>query len=68
MKQILNSLRGASILTVSEIGGFPQNGGIINLVTTAENKVRFEINPDAAERARLRISSQLLRLATVVRA
>ncbi len=31
-----------------------------------ENKVRFEINVDAAGRARLKVSSQLLTVATVV--
>jgi hypothetical protein len=32
-----------------------------------ENKVRFEINREAAARARLGISSQLLKLARIVR-
>jgi hypothetical protein len=67
LAQILSRTRGLSILTVSEINGFPQRGGIINL-TTENNKVRFEINPSAAQRARLRISSQLLKLAKIVRA
>jgi len=31
-----------------------------------QNKVRFEINPAAARRAGLKISSQLLRLARIV--
>lgn len=67
LTQILSQTRNLSILTVSEINGFPQRGGIINL-TTENNKVRFEINPNAAQRARLRISSQLLKLAKIVRA
>ena len=67
LKQILSILGNASILTVSEIDGFSRSGGIINLFTTESNRVRFEINPDSAERARLRISSQLLRVAKVVR-
>ena len=67
LRQILSRTRDLSILTVSEINGFPRSGGIINL-TTENNRVRFEINPDAAQRARLRISSQLLKLAKIVRA
>jgi len=66
LKPILDSLRGSSILTVSEVGGFTQSGGIINF-TIQDDRVRFEINPAAAERAKLTISSQLLRLAKIVR-
>lgn len=67
LKRILQETRNASVLTISEMDGFPQNGGVINL-TTERNRVRFEINPDAAERAGLKISSQLLKLAKIVRA
>jgi hypothetical protein len=67
MRQILDALRGSSILTVSEVKGFAQNGGMINFYIQ-QDKVRFEINPDAAERGRLNLSSQLLRLARIVRA
>jgi hypothetical protein len=67
MKQLLDALRSSSILTVSETRGFAQSGGIINFVVQDE-KVRFEINPAAAERARLNLSSDLLRLAKIVRA
>jgi hypothetical protein len=67
VRQIIEALRSQPVLTVGEVGGFAQNGGVINF-TNEGNKVRFEINPDAAERARLKISSQLLRLAKVVRA
>lgn len=58
------SLRGMSVLTVSD--GTPQQGAIINFVIQG-NKVRFEIDADAAERADLRLSSKLLSLATAVR-
>jgi len=32
-----------------------------------DNRVRFEVNTDAAARSRLSISSKLLQLATIVR-
>ena len=64
--QIMQSLRGLRVLTVGEIERFAQSGGIINFVTE-RNKVRFEINVDSAARAGLKVSSQLLSLAKVVR-
>jgi hypothetical protein len=62
---LLKSVRAASVLTVGNAPGFTRQGGIINFIL-ADNRVRFEINPDAAERARLHISSKLLQLATIV--
>jgi hypothetical protein len=64
--QVLQTLQGASVLTVGEMDRFPQLGGIINFVVE-KNKLRFEINMNSAERARLKLSSQLLGLAKVVR-
>lgn len=63
--QILGSLQGASVLTVGETERFAQSGGVIDFILE-ENKVRFEINSDAAARARLNISSKLLALARMV--
>jgi hypothetical protein len=62
LPQIIASLKGASVLTVGEMGQFTQQGGIVNF-TMEENNVRFEINAEAAGAARLRISSRLLSLA-----
>jgi len=66
VKQILKSLADAPVLTISEMEGFGQNGGIINFITV-DNKIQFEINSEKAEQHRLRISSQLLKLARIVR-
>jgi hypothetical protein len=65
VKPILNLIREAPILTVSEIDGFAAAGGIIGLIYT-DNKLKFEINTTAASQAGLHISSQLLRLAVDV--
>jgi hypothetical protein len=62
---ILGDLDPISVLTVSETRGFAQRGGIINLYL-AGNKVRFEINPSAAHRKGLKISSELLSLGKIV--
>ena len=54
--------RQASTLTVGESDGFIAMGGMVNFVREGGN-VRFEIDATNAERAGLRISSRLLRLA-----
>ncbi len=65
LKQILNALRDSNVLTVSEIERFANRGGIINFIRV-DNKIQFEINLEAAQRNKLKISSQLLRLARIV--
>jgi hypothetical protein len=62
LSKILAQLHGTSILTISETDGFMEAGGMINL-TIVDQKVRFEINNDAAKKAGLTISSKLLSLA-----
>lgn len=59
---IIASLAGANVLIVGESEGFVKQGGMIGF-TMEGDKVRFEINPAAAQRAGLEISSQLLKLA-----
>jgi len=49
------------VLTVGEMPHFVQCGGAVNFILEG-NKVRFEINTDAAARARLKLSSKLLAL------
>ena len=58
-------LGGMSVFTVADQEGFAKAGGIANFFR-AENRIRFEINPRAAQKAGLKISSRLLRLAKVV--
>lgn len=54
-----------TVLAVSDSPNFTRDGGIIRLYG-ADKKIGIEINIDAAKRAKLHISSKLLRLATVV--
>lgn len=65
LSQILASLGGTSVLTVSDMDDFAYAGGIINFVLE-NSKVKFQVNATAAARARLRISSKLLTLARKV--
>ena len=53
------------VLTIGETPEFARSGGVIGLIV-AQNRVRFEINPQTAELARLELSSQLLSLARIV--
>lgn len=64
--QILDYSKISGTLTVSEIAGFAQKGGMIALVKDGD-KVRFEINEGAAKRSGLSVSSKLLKLASAVR-
>ena len=66
LRQILDQTKHSAVLTVGEVPGFLREGGIINLVS-AHNRFQIEINPEAAEKAGLTISSQLLKLARIVK-
>jgi hypothetical protein len=62
LPEVLRTVRGMSILTVSELDRFLQAGGMIQFIMEGK-KVRFEINDEAARKAELRISSKLLSVA-----
>ena len=65
-KPLLDRARTLPILTVGEDGGFLDSGGLINL-RVVDGRMRFDVNAVGAQRAGLRLSSQLLRLAVTVR-
>jgi len=62
---ILEELKERSVLTVADLDGFAQRGGIIEL-RTSSGRVKFDINTSAAAAAHLKISSKLLQVARVV--
>jgi hypothetical protein len=62
LPQIIKTLEGRNVLTVSEMDRFNETGGMINFTLEA-GRVRFRINNDAATSAGLKISSKLLTLA-----
>ena len=65
MPDILASLAGASVLTTGDMDRFANQGGIISLIKR-RNKIRFEINSNAATQSGLKFSSYLMRLASKV--
>jgi hypothetical protein len=65
LEEALAGTAGQAVLTVGETEHFARDGGVIGFCLD-ENKVRFEINLDAASKARLKISAKLLSLAKTV--
>lgn len=65
LDELFHNIKGLPILTIGDTPGFAQRGGIINFVVE-DNRVRFEINADAAKQANINISSRLLSLAIPV--
>ena len=66
LPEILRGVKKSPILTVGDMKGFVQSGGIINFISKG-GQVSFEINVDAAERSTLKVSSQLLQVANIFR-
>jgi len=66
LRTVLDQVQGAPVLTVGDMPGFCENGGMIRL-GLEDNRVRMEINTEAAEKAGLQLSSKLLSLARIVR-
>lgn len=64
LAEIMAKVKSNPILTVGDMEDFAEHGGIITFVRI-DNKIRFAINPTAAEAAGLKISSQLLKLAII---
>lgn len=65
MRNALARVQGEPVLTVGETEEFIANGGMIRFFTE-QNRVRLQINPDAADEAHLRVSSKLLRSSQIV--
>ncbi len=65
LQQALESIKGASVLSIGDSRDFVDNGGIIGLFVE-NNKVRFDINSLAADDNGLKINSRLLELANRV--
>lgn len=58
-------LAGYPVLTVADVAGFPEEGGMVNLLKTGQ-KIQVEINHRAVDQSGLFMSSKLLSLARIV--
>lgn len=65
LERTIANLKGTHVFVVAEAAGFAKRGGIANFIV-ADSRVRFAINQKAAEKAGLKVSSKLLRLAELV--
>jgi hypothetical protein len=66
LDDVIEALGATPTLTVGESEAFIESGGMIGFVIEHEG-VRIDINLDAARRAGLEVSSQLLRVARTIR-
>ena len=66
VQKVIKSVQGTGVLTVSDVDGFVESGGIIEF-RMRENKVRLAISLLASEQAGIKISAKLLKLAEVVK-
>jgi len=66
LRTMLATCRGEPLLTVGESPEFIRQGGAIRFLLL-DNRIRFEVNLEAADQAGLKISSKLLALAQSVR-
>lgn len=66
LAKVLLELKDRNVLTVSDSREFARAGGVIEFVNVA-NKIRLQINLDAARSANLTISSKLLKPARIVK-
>ncbi len=63
LAKIVTTGKEAHALTVSDIDGFAESGGIISMVRGNDDRIGFEINARVAEESGLKLSSKLLNLA-----
>jgi hypothetical protein len=61
----LDQLRPRSVLTIGDAAWFAGNGGMIGLVTSGD-QIKLQVNLKVLEAAQLKISSRVLKLATIV--
>jgi hypothetical protein len=65
LDEILHAVKGLPVLTIGQMPEFARRGGIVNFVIE-DDKVRFEVNVEAAKQAEISISSRLLTLAKII--
>lgn len=61
-ERLIDQTQGQAVLTVGDGGEFINRGGMIGLINV-NGRLQFEVNLQAVNQSRLKLSSQLLRLA-----
>ena len=62
----VEAIKGVFVLTVSDATRFADTGGMVELFVEG-GRMKFAVNTDAMQRARIRLSSRVLGLAKIVR-
>jgi hypothetical protein len=65
MQSVLDKAGNKVLLTVGDHNHFANSGGVVGFYSK-DNKVRFEVNLAAAQKHKVKISSQVLKLARIV--
>ncbi len=66
LQSIFKAIKNKNILTISDIRGFAQRGGMIQLYTKNQ-KLKLRINVSNVKAQNLKIKSSLLRISTLVK-
>jgi len=66
LSSIVSTLGRSPVLTVSDISGFADHEGMIQFVMDSD-RVRFQVNLAATQKAGLTLSSELLKVATAIK-
>jgi hypothetical protein len=65
VEDLIEALEAKGVLTVGDLPGFAEAGGMIGL-RLDDNRVVFDANPVVIRRSRVRVSARVLQLATIV--
>lgn len=63
LQAVLEAVENSPVLTIGDVDGFIDKGGMIGFIRKEGNQIGIEINDDAAHKARLSIRSMLKRIA-----
>jgi len=66
LSKIFEQTHNKNILTISDMRGFAQKGGVMQLYFVSQ-KIKIKINTNSASRQNLKIKSTLLRISDVVK-
>ena len=65
LQSVLKSMASAPILTISDIDGFVEAGGAVGMFV-ADDRLKFDANFTALQRANIKVNSQVLWMARTV--
>ena len=67
VRSVLDRIRSKSVLSIADSESFPKDGGMVALVRSGQ-QIQMQINLEAVQDAKLKISSRVLNLATIIHA